>query len=68
MLGMEKVFDPETVGMVLCPLCNGEGKLPEDHDGLKVCPECEGFGIVKKKETAEEKSVEFRGVRIILPK
>ena len=65
---MKKVFDPEKVGMVVCLLCNGEGKLPEDHDGLKVCPECEGFGIIKKKDMAEEKIVEFRGVRRLLPK
>ncbi len=68
MLSMEKIFDPKKVGMMVCPLCNGEGKLPEENDGFKVCPQCEGFGIIKKEETAEEKSVEFRGVRITLPK
>jgi len=68
MFGMRKDFDPENVGMVFCPLCNGEGKLPEEHEGFKVCSECEGFGMIKKKQTAEEKTVEFRGVRITLPK
>ena len=48
--------------------CNGEGKLPEGHDGIKVCPQCQGFGIIKKKEMAEEKTIEFRGVRMLLPK
>jgi len=65
---MEKVFDPENIDMVFCPLCNGEGKLPEGHDGIKVCPQCQGFGIIKKKEMAEEKTIEFRGVRMLLPK
>jgi len=64
---MEKIFDPETVGMVFCPLCNGEAKLPEENDGFKVCPQCERFRIIKKEETTEEKSVEFRGVRVTLP-
>jgi hypothetical protein len=68
MLDMEKVFDPENVGMVFCPLCNGEGKLPEDHDGFKVCTQCGGFGIIiKKKEITEKKVVEFRSTRILLP-
>jgi len=68
MIGMEKAFDPESIGMVACPLCNGKGKLPEEQDGLEVCPECEGFGMIKKKETADEKTVEFRGKHITLPK
>ncbi len=53
---MKKVFDPQKIGMVVCPLCNGEGKLPEDYDGTRVCPKCGGFGIVKKKETADERT------------
>ncbi len=65
---MEKVFDPKKVGMVCCPLCNGDGKLPEDCDGSKVCPKCGGFGIIKKEETDKEKTVEFRGKRLVLPK
>jgi DnaJ-class molecular chaperone len=65
---MERVFDPGKVGLVHCPLCNGEGKLPEEKGGLNVCPECEGFGMIRRKETTEEKTVEFRGMRIILPK
>ena len=65
---MEKVFDPKNIGMVVCPLCNGEGKLPEDYDGSKVCPKCGGFGMVKKEEMVEERTIEFRGKRITLPK
>ncbi len=68
MLGMGKDFDPKNVGMVFCPLCNGEGKLPDSHGGLEICPQCEGFVMIKKKETAEEKTIEFRGIRITLPK
>jgi DnaJ-class molecular chaperone len=65
---MGKVFDPENIAMVFCPLCNGEGKLPDGQDGIKVCPQCQGFGIIKKKEMAEGKTIEFRGMRITLPK
>ncbi len=61
MFNRGKVFKPENVGMVICSLCNGEGKLPEGLDHLEVCPECQGFGLLKKKETTEEKTVEFRG-------
>ena len=65
---MEMVFDPENIDMLFCPLCNGEGKLPDGQDGIKVCPQCQGFGIIKKKEMTAEKTIAFRGVRITLPK
>ncbi len=68
MADMTKVFDPKKVGMVVCPLCAGEGKLPEDLQGPIVCPECKGFGIIRRKDTTEEKTIEFRGARITLPK
>ncbi len=65
---MGKVFNPENYDMVFCPLCNGDGKLPEDHDSFSVCTQCGGFGItIKKKETLAKKTVEFRGMRIELP-
>ena len=64
---MEKPFDPENIGMVFCPLCNGDGELPEDHDGFNACTQCGGFGIILKKETLEKKTVEFRSALIVLP-
>ena len=68
MIDLEKIFDPETIGMVFCPLCNGDGKLPEDHDGFTACTQCGGFGlIIKEKEMSEKKTVEFRSKHIVLP-
>lgn len=65
---MEKIFDPENVGMVFCPLCNGDGKLPEDLDGFNVCTKWGGFGlIIKEKEISEKKTIEFRSAHILLP-
>ena len=65
---MEKIFDPENVGMVFCPLCNGDGKLPEDLDGFQACTKCGGFGlIIKEKEIFKKKTIEFRSAHILLP-
>jgi DnaJ-class molecular chaperone len=47
---MEKSFDPEKYEMTLCPLCQGDGKLPKPPEGFEVCKECGGFGLIKKKE------------------
>jgi DnaJ-class molecular chaperone len=67
-LGVEKIFDPENVGMVVCPLCNGNGKLPEDHDGFDACTRCGGFGlIIKEREISGKKTIEFRSACILLP-
>ncbi len=68
MVDMGKVFDPENIGMVVCPFCSGKGKLPDDRDNFRVCSQCGGFGMVKKEEIAEEGTIEFRGKRITLPK
>jgi len=65
---MEKIFDPKNVYMVLCPLCNGDGKLPEDHDGFNACTKCGGFGlIIKREKMLEKRTIEFRSARILLP-
>ena len=44
---MKKSSDPEKYDMVFCPLCNGDGKLPEDSGGAKICADCGGFGLIK---------------------
>jgi DnaJ-class molecular chaperone len=47
---MEKIFDPENIGMVVCPLCDGNGKLSEDHDDFNVCTQCGGFGLIIREK------------------
>ncbi len=44
---MRKTFDPTKYNMVLCPLCNGKGKLEKNPDSFDVCKECGGFGFIK---------------------
>ena len=46
---MGKTFDPEKYEMTFCPLCQGDGKLPNPTEGFGVCKECGGFGLTKKE-------------------
>ena len=48
--GMDKAFDPEKYGMVICYECNGNGKLLNDPENMEVCPRCGGFGFIRKEE------------------
>ncbi|HXX35402.1 MAG TPA: hypothetical protein VEM15_13090 [Thermodesulfobacteriota bacterium] len=47
---MEGKFSPEKYGMVVCPVCDGYGRMhsPDDVD-VKVCQNCGGFGFIKKE-------------------
>jgi DnaJ-class molecular chaperone len=48
--GKDKNFHPKRYGMVVCPLCNGSGRLVNEPGGLKeVCLKCGGFGHIKKE-------------------
>jgi DnaJ-class molecular chaperone len=47
---MNKTFDLEKHGMIVCPECNGRGKLISSPKGIKICHKCGGFGLVKKEE------------------
>jgi len=40
-------FDPDKIGMVLCPLCDGNGFIINPK--RKRCPKCEGFGIIREE-------------------
>ncbi len=51
---MDKIFDPEKYGMVICPDCEGKGKLPKNPDGFIVCSTCGGCGTIRKEEEAPE--------------
>jgi len=42
---LNKTFDPEKIGMVLCPLCNGKGFTINPK--RKCCQKCGGFGLIK---------------------
>jgi DnaJ-class molecular chaperone len=49
-IGTGKNSDPERYGMVVCPRCNGTGRLVNEPDRTKkVCPQCGGFGHVRKQ-------------------
>jgi len=40
-------FNPKRYGMVLCPRCNGRGKIFKDPKEFNVCMVCGGFGAIK---------------------
>jgi DnaJ-class molecular chaperone len=44
---LNKTFDPEKIGMALCPLCDGKGFTVNPKRNL--CPKCGGFGLIKKE-------------------
>jgi DnaJ-class molecular chaperone len=44
---LNKTFDPEKYGMLLCPLCDGKGFIINPK--RKCCPKCGGFGLTKKE-------------------
>ena len=51
---MEKPYSPEKYGLVICPECNGSGKLPKNPKG-KVCEKCGGFGFIKNEDAPVKK-------------
>jgi DnaJ-class molecular chaperone len=51
---MDKSFDPEKHGMVMCPECKGNGKFPKGPEGTRVCSKCGGFGLIKKEQDLAE--------------
>ncbi len=42
---MNITFDPDKIGMVLCPLCDGKGLTINPR--RKPCPKCGGFGLIR---------------------
>ena len=54
---MDKPFNPEKHGMVMCPECKGDGKLPKGPGGAKVCSRCRGFGLIKKEQDHPEQDL-----------
>ena len=50
-INVNKTFDPEKYGMILCPLCDGKGFIINPK--RKSCPKCGGFGLIKKENGPE---------------
>jgi DnaJ-class molecular chaperone len=44
---VNKTFDPEKYGMLLCPLCTGKGFVINPE--RQCCQKCGGFGYIKKE-------------------
>jgi hypothetical protein len=45
---MDKKFNPEKYGMVVCPVCDRYGRI-RFPDGVKGYQKCGGFGFIKKE-------------------
>jgi DnaJ-class molecular chaperone len=43
-------FDPDSYGMLYCPVCKGSGRLFNGVEGRVVCKICGGFGFIKKEK------------------
>ena len=54
---MDRIFNPEKYGMVICPLCKGKGKSLKNPDGFNVCKRCGGFGLIKKEKEPLENNI-----------
>jgi DnaJ-class molecular chaperone len=44
---MKKTFDSEKYGMIVCPLCKGEGFVTSPK--RQFCQKCGGFGYIKEE-------------------
>jgi hypothetical protein len=52
---MEKKFNPEKYGMMVCSVCAGGGRI-RNPDDVKICQNCGGFGFVRKEgRTSDQK-------------
>ncbi len=57
-----KKFSPEKYNMVLCPVCDGKGKVPKSPKGFEVCTRCGGFGFTKKENGNNKDAERVDGV------
>ena len=44
---MNKKFNPEKYGMIICPHCNSHGYV--QYPKRQCCPKCGGFGFIIKE-------------------
>jgi DnaJ-class molecular chaperone len=57
---MDKKFNPEKYTMMVCPVCEGSGRISYPDD-VQVCQNCGGFGFIKKEEkTFDQTAIEFQ--------
>jgi DnaJ-class molecular chaperone len=45
---MDKKINLEKYGMVVCPVCDGYGRI-RSPDDVKVCQNCGGSGLIRKE-------------------
>ncbi len=45
---MDKKFNPEKYGMMVCSVCAGHGRI-RNPDEVKTCQNSGGFGFVRKE-------------------
>ncbi|MBM4349262.1 MAG: hypothetical protein FJ106_05160 [Deltaproteobacteria bacterium] len=45
---MKKLFNSEKYGMIICPICTGNGYIQNPE--RQCCPKCGGFGFIRKGE------------------
>jgi DnaJ-class molecular chaperone len=56
---METPYSPEKYGLVICPECNGSGKLPKNPKGVNPsAPMPEGQGLPSSRAQAERLRVD----------
>jgi len=56
---MDKKFNSEKFGMMICPLCDGYGRI-RFPDDVKVCQNCGGFGLTRKEDTFAQRGKPMR--------
>ena len=45
---MDKEFNPKKYGMLVCPICDGCGRIQYAYD-VRVCQHCGGFGFIREE-------------------
>jgi len=51
-IGMQRIFDPEKNGMVVCPDYHDTGYV--QNPKRQSCPKCRGLGWIKKETFKEQ--------------
>jgi len=62
---MDRKFSPEKYGMMVCPVCNGYGRI-WSPDEVRVCQNCGGFGFIReeaKNPDQRDKPIDSSGQR-----
>jgi DnaJ-class molecular chaperone len=54
---MDRKFSPEKYGMMICPVCNGGGRI-WSPDEVRVCQNCGGFGFIREEGKSSDQEDE----------